>query len=230
MFYTRADNGYNRDTREWSTHTRHKGNNEQRETPLSLSYLRPIILVGTMRETEHQRSQCVFVSSSDQYTVNTASCDKYAAVRSRFIKATPPSFFAFLNLENCKHDFVQTFTMDRASKITGPLFEEIFFFHIFHPGFFQKRFFRRVHRDKGKCPSIWSDRAEFFTTAAHDPSPEVLFSVFQNLPSFGFYRENSEKFFRRLNFLDEKPYKNRRRGDFEKLRKEPLEKGHEQLW
>jgi hypothetical protein len=69
MFYTRADQAYKGNTREWSTHTRHKGNNEQRKTPPSLflpatnpngwrtlSYLRPIILVGT--RTRYSTKKC----------------------------------------------------------------------------------------------------------------------------------------------------------------------------
>jgi hypothetical protein len=54
MFYTRADQADKGDTREWSTHTMNKGNNEQRGHLSLCSYLWPIILVGTRSIDRHE--------------------------------------------------------------------------------------------------------------------------------------------------------------------------------
>jgi hypothetical protein len=51
MFYTRADQADKGDTREWSTHTMNKGNNEQRGHLSLCSYLWPILSVGALCPT-----------------------------------------------------------------------------------------------------------------------------------------------------------------------------------
>ena len=43
------------------------------------------------------------------------------------LRVPPPSFLTFPELENGKSDWAETFTIDRARKIRGPVFERFFF-------------------------------------------------------------------------------------------------------
>ena len=96
-------------------------------------------------------------------------------VKALTLRVQPPSFLTLPELENGKPDWAEIFTIDRARKIRPHIFERFFFSDPFTP-FFGKNV---SHRDKDFGMKNWSDWAEIFTRADHDPSPELFFFCFE---------------------------------------------------
>ena len=96
---------------------------------------------------------------------------------SNHLRVPLPSFLTFPDLENGKSDWAQTFTIDRARKIRGHVFERFFFLRLFHPFFLPKTDFSLFHYGKGFSMKKWSDRAEIFTRGGHNAYPGVFFFV-----------------------------------------------------
>ena len=133
------------------------------------------------------------------------------------LRVQPPSFSTLTELENGKSDWAEIFTIDRARKIRGHIFERFFFSGSFTPFFWQKRFssgqgfwYEALVRLSWNFYQRWSQRF-----------PRGVFFVSKNLSSFNFYRGNTVKFSRDLVCLHEKPYNFWLRGENWKQKKGP---------
>ena len=170
-------------------------------------------------KTTETLTQAEFVSEIFCFSLLPVSGFRWWLKRETFTECTMivlrvplPSFLAFPDLENGKSDWAQIFTIDRARKIRGHVFERFVFLDFFILFFYQKQIsvFSIVTR-----VLVWRSgpiELKFLPEVVTTLTPGCFFCLKKSSTLQFLSLENTVKFSRELVFLHENLYNFWRRG------------------